>query len=123
MVQYAFEKLEVWQISRELLKDVYQITNDFPEAEKFGFTSQLRRAALSLSSNIAEGSTRWGKRDQSRFYEIAFGSLIEVLNQLILANDLDFLPRTRLDTTREKIDRIGRMLHGLRSATKKDQPN
>jgi four helix bundle protein len=119
-MRYSFENLEVWQMSRELVKETYQITSTFPNEEKFGLTSQLRRASVSVSSNIAEGSTRWSKKDQSRFYEIAFGSLIEVLNQLILSTDLEFLPDTRLMEIRTKIDQIGRMLNALYQSTRKN---
>jgi four helix bundle protein len=103
--------LEVWQESRELVKDIYVATYHFPPQEKFGLTSQLRRAAISISSNIAEGSSRRSQKDQARFYEIAYGSLIEVLNQLILAQDLEYLNPDRLEAIRPKIDRIGRMLY------------
>jgi four helix bundle protein len=90
-MKYAFEKLEVWQKSRVLVKEIYSVTKLYPKDEKFGLTSQLRRASVSISSNIAEGSTRLSIRDKSRFYEIAYGSLIEVLNQLIISVDLQFL--------------------------------
>ena len=119
-MRYSFENLEVWQMSRELVKETYQITSTFHNEEKFGLTSQLRRASVSVSSNIAEGSTRWSKKDQSGFYEIAFGSLIEVLNQLILSTDLEFLPDTRLMEIRTKIDQIGRMLNALYQSTRKN---
>ena len=112
-MKYSFENLEVWQLSRELVRDIYQLTSTFPKDEKYGLTSQLRRASVSVSSNIAEGSTRWSKKDQSGFYEIAFGSLIEVLNQLILSTDREFLQETQLTEIRTKIDQTGRMLNAL----------
>ena len=112
-MKYSFENLEVWRLSRVLVKDIYQVTAEFPKDERFGLTSQLRRASVSVSSNIAEGSTRWSKKDQSRFYEVSFGSLIEILNQLILSADLDFLPEPKLADLRTKIDQIGRMLNAL----------
>ena len=118
-MKYAFENLEVWQKSRGLVKSVYQLTNAFPNEEKFGLTSQLRRASVSVSSNIAEGSTRWSRKDQARFYEISFGSLIEVLNQSILSNDLKFLKDDSLKNIRGDIDSIGRMLNSLYLSTKK----
>ena len=117
-MKYSFESLEVWQMSRELVKDVYQVTATFPQDERFGLTSQLRRSSVSVGSNIAEGSTRWSKKDQSRFYEIAFGSLIEALNQLILATDLKFLQEKQLTALRAKIEPIGRMLNALYQSTK-----
>jgi len=112
-MKYSFENLEVWQKSRTLVKEVYALTNNFPQEERFGLTSQLRRASISVSSNIAEGSTRWSKKDQARFYEIAYGRLIEVLNQAIRSTDLDFLNQDQLFLLREKIDNIGRMLSAL----------
>lgn len=118
-MKYAFENLEVWKKSRDLTKRVYQVTKGFPAEEKYGLTSQLRRAAVSVSSNIAEGSTRWSKKDQARFYEIAFGSLIEILNQLILADDLGFLKDNDLENTRSKIDDMGRMLNALHKSAKR----
>ncbi len=117
-MKYSFENLEVWQKSRELVKEIYGVTSDFPADEKFGLTSQLRRAAVSVSSNIAEGSSRWSKKDQARFYEIAFGSLIEVLNQSILSNDLDFMQSTKLVGLRSNIDSISRMLNSLYKSAK-----
>ncbi len=116
--QYGFEKLEVWQRARELVKEIYLISNQFPSDERYGLTSQLRRAAISVSSNIAEGSTRWSKKDKARFYEIAFGSLMEVLNQLILAQDLEYLDTDILESLRPKIDSVGRMLNSLYRSTK-----
>lgn len=74
-MKYGFEKLEVWQKSRLLVKKVYMITKTFLTEEKYGITSQLRRAYISISSNIAEGSTRWSKKDKARFYEVAYGAL------------------------------------------------
>lgn len=118
-MNYAFENLEVWQKSRKLVKSVYQLTGAFPNEERFGLTSQLRRASISVSSNIAEGSTRWSRKDQARFYEIAFGSLIEVLNQSILSNDLDFIQDDSLKSLRTEIDSIGRMLNSLHQSTQK----
>ncbi|MBK9255847.1 MAG: four helix bundle protein [Saprospiraceae bacterium] len=77
-------------------KNIYKTTSCFPNEEKFGLVSQIRRASVSISSNIAEGSTRFHSKDQSRFYQIAFGSAVEVLNQCILANDLEFLDADKL---------------------------
>lgn len=121
-MKYAFENLEVWQKSRKLVISVYQLTDTFPNEERFGLTSQLRRASISVGSNIAEGSTRWSRKDQARFYEIAFGSLIEVLNQSILSNDLDFIQDDSLKSLRTEIDSIGQMLNSLYKSTQKLPP-
>jgi four helix bundle protein len=118
-MNHAFENLEVWQKSRVLVKSVYQLTRNFPSEEKFGLTNQIRRASVSVSSNIAEGSTRWSRKDQARFYEIAFGSLMEVLNQLILSYDLEYLNEESLNNIRGDIDSTGRMLNALHLSAKK----
>ncbi len=110
---HAFEKLEVWKKARELTKEVYLTTKMLPDDERYGLTSQLRRAIISVSSNIAEGATRLSGKDQSRFYEIAYGSLMELLNQLILAVDLEYLDGDELKHLRERIDEISRMLNAL----------
>ena len=89
--QYPFEKLEVWQEARILVKEVYTLTSHFPESKKYGLTSQLRRAAISIPSNLAEGSARRSPKDQLRFYEIAYGSLMELITQILLAKDLSFI--------------------------------
>jgi four helix bundle protein len=116
---YSFESLCVWNKSRQLVKVIYEITSDFPSEERFGLVSQMRRAAVSVSSNIAEGSSRWGNKDQARFYEISFGSLIEILNQSILAHDLEFLRKAELERVRNMIDEIARMLNALHTSAKK----
>ena len=104
-------------MSRELVNDIYKSTSTFLRDEKFGLTSQLRRASVSVSSNIAEGSTGWSKKDQSGFYEIAYCNLTEVLNQLIPSTDLDFLQETQLTKLRTKIDQKRRMLNSLNKST------
>lgn len=123
---YSFENLEVWKKSKSLVKVIYEITNEFPNDEKFGITSQIRRAAISVSSNIAEGSTRWSKKEKARFYEVSYGSLIELLNQLIISEELGFLENPVLTEIKQQIDEISRMLSGLyknmQSATKALNP-
>ena len=116
---YAFENLTVWQKSREFVKAIYLITSDYPKEEKYGLISQLRRAAVSVSSNIAEGSCRWSKKEQARFYEMSYGSLIEILNQLILSVDLDFISASSLTEIRPNIEELGRMINALQRAAKK----
>lgn len=114
--QYSFEKLQVWQDSIVFAKSVYQVANTFPQEEKFGLTSQIKRAVVSVSSNLAEGSAKKSFRDQARFTEIAFGSLMEVLNQLILAVELGFLKKEKLEKLREDIDNLSRQINGLKSS-------
>jgi four helix bundle protein len=114
MYQYSFEKLEIWQLSRVLVKDIYSITQSFPDSEKFGLTNQLRRAAISISSNIAEGNGRSSNKDKARFIEIAYSSLLEVINQLILSNDLNFISDKTLEILRVNIDELSNKLNSFR---------
>ena len=72
---YSFEKLDVWQKSRALIKGIYRLTESFPSDEKFGLTNQLRRAGVSVASNLAEGTSRASGRDQARFTQLSYGSL------------------------------------------------
>jgi four helix bundle protein len=113
---YSFEKLEVWQLSRKLAVEIYSISKDFPKEEIYGLTSQLRRAAISVSSNIAEGTSRISNKDKANFSVIAFSSLMETLNQLILANDLGFLDDEKLNSFRILINEISNKLNALRKS-------
>ena len=87
MKTFSFEKLIAWQKARELASEIYKTTKLFPKDELFGLTSQMRRCAVSIASNLAEGSGRNSMKDKARFTEIAFGSALELLNQLILSFD------------------------------------
>lgn len=104
--RFSFEKLEVWQDSINFAKQIYQVTDKFPKTEIYGLTSQIRRAVVSVSSNLAEGSTRKSLKDQARFTEIAFGSLLETLNQLMLANKLGYISEDDLNSIRDEIEKI-----------------
>lgn len=96
-----------------LAKVVYELTVDFPKSELYGLSSQLQRAVVSISSNIAEGYVRFSAREQSRFYEVAYGSLMETLSQLILAEKLDYVNKEQLEEIRLEIGSISRMLNAL----------
>ena len=119
MYTFSFERLEVWKKSRNLTKNVYQVTQIFPDSEKFGMVGQLRRVVISVSSNIAEGSSRRTKKDQAHFYTVAFSSLMESLNQIIISNDLGFLDDLKLAELRKEIHVISIMLNNLSSSIKK----
>ena len=114
--KYNFEKLEVWKYSIEFAKNIYEITETFPDTEKFGLVSQIRRAAVSISSNLAEGSAKQSLKDQARFTEIAFGSLMEILNQTILAFKLNFIKEKYYFNVREYIDNLSRQLTALKKS-------
>ncbi len=88
MFEYSFERLEVWKESIELVKMIYDVTKSFPVSEKYGLTSQLRRATVSISSNLAEGSSRMSNKDKAHFTTLSFSSAMEVLNQIIIAREL-----------------------------------
>jgi four helix bundle protein len=113
MYTFSFEKLEVWKKARLLTNKIYKLTQEFPDSEKFGIMGQLRRAVISICSNIAEGSSRKSKKDQGHFYNIAYSSLMETLNQLIISNDLDYLSTPILDELRNEIHTISLMLNNL----------
>ena len=120
---YSFEKLDVWKLSRKLTKNIYQISAGFPDSEKFGLTSQIRRASISVSSNTAEGSSRKSGIEQARYTEIAFGSLLEILNQLIAANDLEYITEEVVNKERPLIEEIGNKLNKLRETQLKRGKN
>ena len=103
---YGFEKLKVWQSARAFSKNIYQTSNKFPREEIFGITSQLRRSAVSIACNLAEGSTRSSEKDKFRFYQIAYGSAIEVANLLILANDIGILSNAEYQLLRNDIEKL-----------------
>lgn len=117
MGKFSFEKLDVWQHSKDFTVKIYKVTADFPDTEKFGLVSQLRRAAVSVSSNIAEGSSRKTGTDQGRFYTMAYSSAVEILNQLIISKDLDFLNDNIFKELRSEIEHITSMLNRLHKAT------
>lgn len=113
MKLFSFEKLVVWQESRQLAVKIYKMTKPFPSDERFGLVSQMRRCAVSISSNIAEGTGRHSNKDKARFTEIAYGSALELLNQAILSHDLEFIPEKEYLSIRETISKITAMLDGL----------
>ena len=107
MAARSFEDLEVWQLAHQWVLGIYVVTKQFPKEELFGLTSQLRRAAVSVPANIAEGFGKRGKADKARFYNIAQGSLNECRYYLRLANDLRYADTSVL---MEQQQSIGRML-------------
>lgn len=113
---YSFEKLKVWQESIELIKNMYRVTKDFPSDERFGLVSQLRRATVSIASNLAEGTSRKTNKDKAHFTTISFSSSMEVLNQLIIAKELNFISENDYILLREKLEKITNMLNALRKA-------
>jgi four helix bundle protein len=115
MHTYSFEKLEVWKEARELVVWIYTITKEYPAEEKFGLVTQLRRAAVSVVSNLAEGSSRKSAKDQAHFSQIAYSSLLEILTQLILSGDLHFIPEETVTEGRAKIENLTMKIAALRN--------
>ena len=116
MYTFSFEKLEVWKEAVKLSKKLYAVTENFPDSEKFGLTNQLRRASVSISSNLAEGTSRTTNKDKAHFTTIAYSSTMEVLSQLIVSKDLNFLNEEDYLELRTIIYKISNMLNSLRKA-------
>ncbi|MFC2151483.1 four helix bundle protein [Bacteroidota bacterium] len=110
-----FKKLNVWQKSIDLVASIYNISKDFPTEEKYGLTGQVTRSAVSIPSNIAEGSSRQSEKDYFRFLEIALGSAFELETQLIIIEKLDFINSTDIIRLIDEVKSIQKMLSGLMS--------
>ena len=108
-----YKELKVWQKSYQLCLEIYKLTARFPEGEKFGLTSQMRRAAVSVPSNISEGYGRKTKSDYIRFLYIAYGSNCELETQILLSGDLGFIEDTRIEKIKNEIEEVERMLKAL----------
>ena len=111
---FNFEKLQVWKDSKDLAKFIYQLTRTFPEEEKYGMVSQLRRASISVCNNIAEGSGRQTGKDQGWFTTVAYSSLLETMNMLIIAYEMDMINEDKYETARKDIEKIANKLNALR---------
>ena len=116
LYMFNFEKLETWREAINFADLVYTSTRHFPDQEKFGFTNQLRRAAVSISSNLAEGSSRSSRPDFARFVEIAAGSLFEVVSQSFIGRNQGFLSGKEFGRLYAAAEKQGKMLSGLRAS-------
>jgi len=108
-----FKELQVWQKAHRFALDVYQHSRGFPAEERFGLTAQLRRAAVSVASNIAEGCGREGERELARYLSIAAGSATEAEYQILLARDLSYLPADSHRQLDAQVNEVKKMLHGF----------
>ena len=115
---HRFKDLEIWKKSRLFCSSVYEITSKFPESEKFGLTNQLRRASVSIPSNIAEGSSRNSNKDFSRFLQITLGSAYEIETQLLIASDVKFITKEELDKLMNELNSIIKMTSKFKSTLK-----
>lgn len=120
---YAFENLNAWQEARKLVVSVYQLLDSFPNFEKYALCDQIRRSIVSVPSNLAEGSGRISIKEQLHFYEIAYGSLMEAYNQLIITADLKYIKEENLHGLRPQIDSVARKLNGLHASLLKQLNN
>lgn len=117
--QFTHEKLMAWQLAKTFAKRVYEVTGSFPSAERFSLVDQQRRAAVSVMSNLAEGSGRTNARDQAHFSQLAYGSLMETDAQLQLSVDLGYLPEIIYQELRRAIKELSSAISGLRAAQMK----
>ena len=108
-----FTDLDAWKESHKLVILIYKITNNFPKDELFSLTNQIKRAAVSISSNIAEGFSRYSKNEKRQFYAIAKGSLTEVENQLIIARDVGYIPNEQYEEIFLQTINVGKLISSL----------
>lgn len=113
MPNRGYQDLIAWQKAMDLVEAIYRATAELPPDERFGLTTQLRRAAVSIPSNIAEGQAKSSSRDFARFLEIALGSLAEVETQLLLVARLNLLPTDRVQPTIQQTAEVGHIIQGL----------
>jgi four helix bundle protein len=107
---HRYKDLKFWQLSRTFCKEIYVTTNSFPDDEKFGLISQLRRAAVSIPSNIAEGAAKNSNKDFKRFLRISLGSCYEIETQLLISSDLSFINQKELEALNNILDQIIKMM-------------
>ena len=111
---FSFERLEVYDKARALIKEIYLLQKTFPKEERYALGDQVRRAATSITANLAEGSGRKSIREKVRFLEIAFGSMTEAFCELQTACDLGYITKEQFDELRPRFTDIARMLSGMR---------
>ena len=110
---HNFKELQVWKLSKDFCIEIYKVTKNFPASEKYGITSQLTRAAVSVPSNIAEGSSRKSDKDFSRFIDIALGSSYELETQLIIALELELIAKDEFLKLDENLNEIQKKLYNF----------
>ena len=115
-ISYSFEKLDVWQMAKQLVVEVYHLLDRFPKIENYALCDQIRRAIVSVPSNLAEGSGRKSLREQIHFIEISYGSLMEAYNQLLIAVELTYVDEESVQAIKPTIDNVAKMLNGLRNS-------
>ena len=114
MKKYNYKDLDLYKAAKDLVLSVYALLRKFPKEEQYALCDQLRRAVISIPSNLAEGSGRTSAKDQAHFFEMAFGSLMEVECQLDIACDLGYVSYDELESLNEQIARVAAILSGMR---------
>ncbi|MBF4473158.1 four helix bundle protein [Flavobacterium sp. HJJ] len=114
MYIFSFEKLEVWQNSKEFVLTIYKLTNNFPSSEIYGITSQIKRSSSSIATNIAEGTSRNTNKDKAHFLTISYSSATETLNHLIISKDLNYITEEEYLLCREKLEKICNQINSLK---------
>jgi four helix bundle protein len=109
----SYRDLEVWKLSVELVKEIYRITGEFPPSEPYGLTNQIRRAAVSIPANIAEGQARSSSKEFKQFLSVAFGSAAELETHLIIAKEINFLSEEKFHSLVDQLERIMKMVKSL----------
>lgn len=109
----SFTDLKTWQNGHELVLTIYKITEEFPTKEIFGITNQMRRAAVSITSNIAEGFSRRSNKEKTQFYYMALGSLTELQSQLVIARDIKYLDISDFDKVSKQTIVVSKLINGL----------
>ena len=115
---FSYRKLNVYQLSKVLVTDIYRIVKRFPQTETYALSEQMRRAVVSISSNIAEGTSKASPKEQFHFLEIAYGSLMEIMCQAEIAFDQHYITQDDLNQIEEKIVSIYKMLSSMQSTLK-----
>ena len=113
------KKLKIWEKIMVMIEKIYRLSKDFPRSEVYGLSSQMRRAAVSVASNIAEGAARKGKREKIQFFSISKGSLSELDAQVEIALRLSYIIKDKYSNVQSDIDEVSRMLEGLIRSVKK----
>ena len=113
---FSFETLKVYQLARELVKNIYLLQNTFPKEERYALGDQVRRAAISITANLAEGSGRQSVKEKIHFIEISFGSMTKVFCELQTACDLNYIGEEKLNELRTQFEEVAKMLSGLRNS-------
>ncbi len=113
----SFTSLNAWKEGHKLVLMIYTAVQDFPKDEKFGLTDQIRRAAVSITSNLAEGFSRYGKKEKVQFYRTGLGSLTELQNQLLIARDVKYISTTEFSRMADQTVIVSKLINGLIKAT------